>query len=464
MKIIKSDINKFLALFLFAHLIIWTFIPSISNNNLPLDTIEALGWSDKFQLGYDKYPPIFPLFIELFYLIFGNQDWAYYFLSQLFVVSSFIIIFKFSEGFFKNRTHSLISVLLLEGIYFYNFTTPELNAFLCQFPFLAATVFYCWKSIKQNDNISWFLFGTFAALALLTYYLSFYLLSALSLFLIYIIIKDKKFNRKYLISLISFIIVLLPHLIWIVDNNYISIRYAFFRSFDDPLSELGNYQFFDHIFYPLIFLGKQIGILVPVFIMLFFLVKKFKIKINYKDEKLIFLFTIAIVPIILMFLTSLIAGTRIRTMWMTSFYLFTGVFFVYLFEAKINLEKFKNFFLIFLFLFIFSPTLYYFISYTQTNKRTDYPGKKISQMVQTQWNNNFSNKIEAVVGDGWINGGWYAGNLSYHLESRPKRKTKLESAPNVGTVWIRGFNEINDCEGVFYQIKPFHDICMFGKK
>ena len=257
MKIAKSDINKFLVLFLFAHLIIWTFIPSVSNNNLPLDTIEALGWGDKFQLGYDKYPPLFPLFIELFYLIFGNQDWAYYFLSQLFVVSSFIIIFKFSEGFFQNRTHSLISVLLLEGIYFYNFTTPELNAFLCQFPFLAATVFYCWKSIKQNDNVSWFLFGIFAALALLTYYLSFYLLSALSLFLIYIIIKDKKFNRKYLISLISFIIVLLPHLIWIVDNNYISIRYAFFRSFDDPLSELENYQFLDHIFYPLIFFNKK---------------------------------------------------------------------------------------------------------------------------------------------------------------------------------------------------------------
>ena len=464
MRIEKNDVNRILILFLFTHIFIWTLIPSISNNNLPLDTIEALAWGNDLQLGYEKHPPLSAWILEFFYQIFGNQDWAYYFLSQLFVVSSFIIVFKFSEDFFQNKFHSLISVLLLEGIYFYNFTTPELNAFLCQFPFLAATVFYCWKSIKQNDNVSWFLFGTFAALALLTYYLSFYLLSALSLFLIYIIIKDKKFNRKYLISLISFIIVLLPHLIWIVDNNYTSIRYAFFRSFDDPLSELGNYQFFDHIFYPLIFLGKQIGILVPVFIMLFFLVKKFKIKINYKDKKLIFLFTIAIVPIILMFLTSLITGARIRTMWMSSFYLFTGVFFVYLFQEKINLEKFKNFFLIFLFLFIFSPSLYYFISYTQTNKRTDYPGKKISQMVQTQWNNNFSNKIEAVVGDGWINGGWYAGNLSYHLESRPKRKTKLDSAANVGTVWIRGFNEINDCEGVFYQIEPFHDICMFGKK
>ena len=30
---------------------------------------------------------------------------------------------------------SLISVLLLEAIYFYNFTTPEFNVNVCQLPF-----------------------------------------------------------------------------------------------------------------------------------------------------------------------------------------------------------------------------------------------------------------------------------------------------------------------------------------
>ena len=125
----ENNINKILLVFLFIHLLIWTLIPSLVNTNLPLDTIEALAWGNELQLGYDKYPPLFPLFIELFYLIFGNQDWAYYFLSQLFVVTAFFIIFKFSEQFFKKKIYSLISVLLLEGIYFYNFTTPELNAF-----------------------------------------------------------------------------------------------------------------------------------------------------------------------------------------------------------------------------------------------------------------------------------------------------------------------------------------------
>ena len=266
----NNNINKILAAFLFIHLLIWTFIPSLVNTNLPLDTIEALTWGNELQLGYDKYPPIFPLFTELFYLIFGNQDWAYYLLSQLFVVSAFFIIFKFSENFFEKKSYSLISVLLLEGIYFYNFTTPELNAFLCQFPFLAATVFYCWESISKNKRSSWILFGTFAGLATLTYYLSLYLLASLGLFFIYIIIMEKKFNYNYLLALSVFFIILSPHLIWIFDNNFSSINYALFRSFGDPLSGFGGPKFVDHILYPIIFLIKQILILLPFFLIFFF--------------------------------------------------------------------------------------------------------------------------------------------------------------------------------------------------
>ena len=464
MTIQKKNVYKYLSIFLLIHLIIWTLIPSLANNNLPLDTIEALGWSDKLQLGYDKYPPVFPVFIEFFYFLFGGKDWAYYLLSQLFVISSFYIIFKLSNYFFRNQIYSLLSILLLEGIYFYNFTTPELNAFLCQFPFLAATALYAWKSVKFNDNASWILFGIFSGLAALTYYLSLYLLASLGLFFIYTILETKKLNHKYFLALISFIIILLPHLIWIIENDYSSIRYAFFRSFDDPLSDLSGYAFLDRLFYPLIFLGKQIGLLIPVFIMIFFIIKKIKIKINYKDEKLIFLFFITVAPIILMFLTSLIMGTRIRTMWMTSFYLFTGLFLIYLYQLKIKLSDLTNFFRVFLFLFILSPVLYYFVAITKNDKRTSYPGKKISQIVQKEWDKNFSSKIEVVFGDGWINGGWYAGNLSYHLKSRPKRAVEIDDDPEIGTIIIKGFNEIKKCNGVVYQIEPFNDICMFGEK
>ena len=85
MQIKKKDINKVLTLFLISHLVIWTLVPYISNTNLPLDTIEALAYGNELQLGYDKYPPLFPLFTEFFFRVFGNQDWVYYFLSQIFV-------------------------------------------------------------------------------------------------------------------------------------------------------------------------------------------------------------------------------------------------------------------------------------------------------------------------------------------------------------------------------------------
>ena len=43
------------------------------------------------------------------------------------------------------------------------------------------------------------------------------------------IIINKKFNFKCLISLISFFS-FLPHLIWLVDNNYTTITYALHRT------------------------------------------------------------------------------------------------------------------------------------------------------------------------------------------------------------------------------------------
>ena len=203
MQITKLNINKILMLFLFVHIFIWTLIPSISNQNLPLDTIEALAWGSNLDWGFNKHPPLSAFMAEIFYQIFGSQDWSFYFLSQLFVVSSFFIIFKFSEEFLKKPVYSLISVLLLEGIYFYNFTTPEFNVNVCQLPFWALSVLYCWRGFKNNKNSDWILFGLFAALGILSKYLFIYLLIGIDIFFIYMIFK-KKINFKCLISLFPF--------------------------------------------------------------------------------------------------------------------------------------------------------------------------------------------------------------------------------------------------------------------
>ena len=186
-----NKINKYLTLFLFSHLFIWTLIPSITNQNLPLDTIEALAWATDLDWGFNKHPPMSAFAVELVYQLFGNLDWAYYLLSQVFVVLAFFIVFKFSEDFFKDKILSFISIILLEGIYFYNYTTPEFNVNVCQLPFWALAVLFCWKGFQNNKISDWLLFGLFAAFGILSKYLFIYLLVAMDIFFLYMIVKKK---------------------------------------------------------------------------------------------------------------------------------------------------------------------------------------------------------------------------------------------------------------------------------
>ena len=103
MSLKKDEINNIFYIFLTIHLLIWTLVPALSNSNLPLDTIEALAWGSNLEWGFNKHPPASAFFAEVFYQIFGNSDWSYYLLSQLFVVLAFFVVWKFCGEFFKNN-------------------------------------------------------------------------------------------------------------------------------------------------------------------------------------------------------------------------------------------------------------------------------------------------------------------------------------------------------------------------
>ena len=408
------NINNIFYIFITSHLIFWTLVPTLVNQNLPLDTIEHLAWGSNLDWGFTKHPPMVAFFLEVFFQIFGAQDWAYYFLSQIFIIISFYYVFKFSKELFNNNILSLISVLLIEGIYFYNFTAPEFNVNVCQLPFWSLTVYFSWKiyNSKEIKFTDCFLVGLFAAFGFLSKYLFIYLLVSIDLLFIYLIFlkKERKFDFRYLITVEVLLIILVPHLIWLNNNDFITITYGLART------GLEQSSLIDHIKFPLIFLLKQAGLLIPFLTLVWLLIKniKFKFNFNFKDKKLLFLLAINILPIILMFLTSVTTGSKIRTMWMTPFYLFFGTLFVYLFQNQINIKKLKSFMIGFIFLFFLSPVLYAYVSISKDDKRTDYPGKEIAIKTQYAWDQQFNSTINVVFGNEWN-----AGNLSYHLKSRP---------------------------------------------
>jgi hypothetical protein len=96
MDVFKRNINNIFFIFLLSHLIIWTLVPTLTNHNLPLDTIEALAWGSNLEWGFNKHPPASAFFPELFYQIFGSQDWAVLFIEPNICLCSFYLCLQIS--------------------------------------------------------------------------------------------------------------------------------------------------------------------------------------------------------------------------------------------------------------------------------------------------------------------------------------------------------------------------------
>ena len=437
------------------HLIIWTAVPYFSNKNLPLDVIEALAWGQDFNLGYNKHPPLSAWIPGFFFKIFGNKDWIYYLLSQVFIVISFIFLWKLSSFFFKKKSQILLSILSIEGIAFYTFETPQFNVNICQIPLWIGTVYFFLKSIKENKISDWIFLGAFSALGFLTKYIFAYLLISLFFYLIFILIKDKKIKLNFFYALLIFFLIITPHFIWLTQNDFTTIYYALKRG---GLNEVSIYN---HLLNPFKFLINQIIILLPFILLIYLLIKKVKIKLTLNNEKFIFLLFSFLLPFILILITSIITGSRIRTMWMIPFYSLIGIFFIFLYQDQINLKKSKNFIFLLIIFLVLSPILYSLRS-IYSDSRTGYEGKKIAIEIEKEWKNFSKEKIYHV---GFSE--WYAGNLSYHLNNRPKvfleehndfyKKPAVIIAKDVGTS-LCNLKNVN-IKNIMYKKINNHDVC-----
>ena len=138
-----------------------------------------------------------------------------------------------------------------------------------------------------------------------------YILIALLIFFTINFKKYKKSLKGYIFSILISLILLIPHFVWLFENNFITIFYGLDRS------GVSEFNFVNHFKNPLIFLSKQLFILIPFLLMIYVILKKLKFSIIKGDKKVLFLISINLIPIILILITSILTGAEIRSMWMT---------------------------------------------------------------------------------------------------------------------------------------------------
>ena len=144
-----------------------------------------------------------------------------------------------------------------------------------------------------NKKTDWIFFGVFSALGFLSKYLFIYLLLSFFIFFIVNFKNYKKSLNGYILSVLISLTLLIPHFLWLFENNFITIFYGLDRS------GVSEFNFIDNLKNPLTFLLKQLLSLTPFFLMIYAIIKKLKFQINLKDKKILFLLSINLIPIIL---------------------------------------------------------------------------------------------------------------------------------------------------------------------
>ena len=121
--------------FLALHFVVWTALPTLLYANLPLDLIEALTYGPKWPLGSDKLPPLPWWLVEIMYRLF-RADIAYYALAEVVVIIAFVLVWKTARPL-VGTTGALISVLIIDGLHYFQYTAAKFNHDVIQLPFWA---------------------------------------------------------------------------------------------------------------------------------------------------------------------------------------------------------------------------------------------------------------------------------------------------------------------------------------
>jgi hypothetical protein len=206
--------------------------------------------------------------------------------------------------------------------------------------------YYFYKATKEEKTIDWIIFGISSAIAVLTKYQVAFLFLALFLYLIFF--ERKQFKKKGMyISIICGFLIILPHIIWLFNNDFFSLTYMAERT------EIGTHNTpeilvkIGRIFFPIKFTVDQILSVIPGIILYGFLalqagnISYVKDEISKAEKWFIILITFA--PMLAQGSMAFFTDNRVQGIWGSIMVSFTGILMFTLFPIKFNKDTFKYF-------------------------------------------------------------------------------------------------------------------------
>jgi len=437
-----------------AHALLWTLIPALTNANLPLDVIEALAWGREWRLGYDKHPPLSAWAAELAAIVGARSDIALYALSQVCVGIGALLMWRLARDILDDGRAALATLMLLAGVHYMHFTSPEFNVNVLQIPLWAGLFLCFWRAVRAGSSqhgagtrdhgaeqkdpvpeprplvsaLAWLGVGGCFGLAMLTKYLAVFALPALGLFALATPsgLRALRTARPYLAGLLAAAL-FLPHLLWMVETDFMTLRYGLARSSPDASGAAA------HLIYPVKFVAAQALACAPALLLLLSGSAKLTLardplapdgttltrRALRRAEDRLWIWLCALAPVGVMALYALLTGARLRSMWGAPMVL--GVPLLLATLARFDPARPRGRAIVTTWAILTGAALGAYAidnavapAFTRDAKRTNFPGRALAENIEGEWTKRHPDEpLPIVIGDEW-----HAGNVSWYGASR----------------------------------------------
>ncbi|WP_191905885.1 glycosyltransferase family 39 protein [Nitrincola iocasae] len=390
-------------LLLLINALLWTLLPWLSAYSLPLDVVEGLFWGQEWQWGYYKHPPLPAWLVQLSWLALA--DLGPFALSQLTILMTLLFVWLLGLRLL-DREKAALGTLLLLGVYYFTWPTPEFNHNIAQMPFWAAAIYFYHSAITDGRYRNWLLLGLCAGLGLLTKYAMVVLLAAMFLHLL-----TQREARKQLLGwpLWSGVglmcAVFLPHLLWLIQHDFLPLTYAGQRSGGAAGLEA-------HLLGPLKFLLVQLVDHLPLLFLLAasgFFACSLWCRDQADSQAKWFLFCLGVGPALLTALGAGLTGTGLRDMWGTPMWNLSGLLLVAWLITPLSGSRQKkllrNTLVMVLLLVMLRLVDMSLLPYLKNKPpRIGWPDKAMAVELEQIWSNHTACPLDIVASEYWLGG------------------------------------------------------------
>lgn len=400
-----------LYLFILLHVTVWTLAPAWVRFTLPMDAMEGTTWGHQLEWGYDKNPFLNGWLTRLALFAGGSSGWMIYLFSQLSVAVCFWAVWQLGKKMLP-PVYALIAVLLLEGMQYYNFHAIDFNDNILELGLWALTTLFFWQALHEKKLSDWILTGLFAGLGMMAKYYTAILLLPMVLFLFANADTRQQFKSPRLYcGLLVFVIVILPHFIWLCSHDFVTMNYVAERVSSPP-------TWLNHVNFPLMFAWQQFEVFFPALLLFFILLftgkKSAECPPLSRFDKT-FLLYMGTGPLLLTILLSAATGIKLRAAWGQPLLSLWSIMLIAWLRPAVSRKQFYTIVAV-----IFSLSITMVIAYCTALIRADgqssanFPGKKIASVLTQQWQNQYHTSLAYVAGPRWL-----AGDIAFYSKDHP---------------------------------------------